>query len=469
MYKGMGIYRPTFMYMLGFSTAQISLVLAVEQLTSFISMDLLDPFQRLLFLQYLVDLQQKIVAQDAAIFQLIQIRQNRRGGKRRRVWVRPWLMRRPLLGHYERLMEELMREDVPAYKNFVRMEPPLFREMLDRLTHKIAKKDTWYRKAIKPGVKLAITLRHLATGDSYPSLMYAFRVAANTISGIVNDVCKAILDEYAEEVIAVPTTPQEWLAIAEQFSTRWNFHHCLGAMDEKHFAIKCPMGAGSLYFNYKKFHSIVLLAVVDADYKFIWVDVGANGGASDSQIFNSSELRECIEDGSINFPPPDTLPNDDEPIEYFIIGDDAFPLRVWMMKPFGRRNCTIEERIFKYRLSRARRVSENAFGIIANRLRVLLTTMQQDPKTVGTIVSACCCLHNLMRIRYPVNQNLVMDREDDNHQLAPGSWRNDADLTDLEPLGRGNRATAAAKRQRGYLKHYYASPAGEVPWQMNMI
>lgn len=118
-----------------------------------------------------------------------------------------------------------------------------------------------------------------------------------------------------------------------------------------------------------------------------------------------------------------------------------------MMKPFGRKNCTIEERIFNYRRSRARRVSENAFGIMANRFRPLLTSMQQDPKTVGTIVSACCCcLHNLMRIRYHVNQNLGMDREE-NNQLARGSWRNDADLTDLEPLGRGNRATATAQRQ----------------------
>ncbi len=59
-------------------------------------------------------------------------------------------------------------------------------------------------------------------------------------------------------------------------------------MDGKHIAIKCPRGGGSLYFNYKKFHSIVLMALVDTDYKFIWIDVGANGSASDAQIFQSS-------------------------------------------------------------------------------------------------------------------------------------------------------------------------------------
>ena len=421
---------------------------------------------QLLLLQaaYLEDM---VAVTNGVVAQVVQGRRNR-VGVRRRFWVRPWIIRRPLLGQYEQLMQELMVEDIPAYKNFVRMEPPMFFELLDRLSPRIQRKDTWFRKAIPAGVQLAVTLRHLASGDGYPSLMYGFRVAKGSISELVREVCQAIVDEYAEEVIDVPSTPEAWFVIANQFSTRWNFHHCLGAIDGKHIAIKCPRIGGSMYYNYKKFHSVVLMALVDADYQFRWIDVGANGGASDAQIFKDSELRECIEDKSIGFPLVDALPNDDKEMEYFIIGDDAFPLRPWLMKPFKRRNLAIGERIFNYRLSRARRVSENAFGILANRFRVLLTTMQQDPKTAELIVTACCCLHNLMRVRYPSIQNAVLDRENDNHQLVPGEWRNDADLTDLEPLT-GNQATVRAKGQRGYLKHYYASPAGSVPWQLNMI
>ncbi len=99
--------------------------------------------------------------------------------------------------------------------------------------------------------------------------MYNFWVAHNTISNVVRDVCQAIIDKYAREVIAAPTTEAEWLEIADRFSSRWNFHNCLGVMDGKHIAIKCPRGGGSLYFNYKKFHSIILMALVDADYMFI--------------------------------------------------------------------------------------------------------------------------------------------------------------------------------------------------------
>ncbi len=171
---------------------------------------------------------------------------------------------------------------------------------------------------------------------------------------------------------AAPTTKAEWLQISDLFSSMWNFHNCLGAMDGKHIAIKCPKGGGSLYINYKKFHSIVLIALVDTDYKFIWIDVGANGSASDAQIFNSSKLSECMESGDIGLPADVPLPNDDRPTPFFIIGDDAFPLRTWLLKPFSWRNMEMDERIFNYQLYRARRVSENAFGIMPNRWRCLL-------------------------------------------------------------------------------------------------
>ena len=107
-------------------------------------------------------------------------------------------------------------------------------------------------------------------------------------------------------------------------------------------------------FNYKGFHSIVLLTLVDADYKFLYVDIGAR--ASDGGVFGETDLKEAFEDGSIGMPEPDPLPNDDKPMPYFIVGDDAFPLKIWLIKPLPHRNITVEERVFNYRLSRARRV-----------------------------------------------------------------------------------------------------------------
>ena len=113
-------------------------------------------------------------------------------------------------------------------------------------------------------------------------MKFIFKVPSNTFSVIVSDVTKAIVEEYAEEVIASPTTTQEWRDIAELFEKRWNIPLAIGALDVKHLAIKKPNKSGSIYLNYKKFCSVVLLASVDADYKFIWIDIGGFGHQSDS-------------------------------------------------------------------------------------------------------------------------------------------------------------------------------------------
>jgi hypothetical protein len=366
-------------------------------------------------------------------------------------------------------MRELQAEDLSSFKNFVRVDPVMFNELVERLSPRIQKNDTWYRMSLVPGLRIAITLRHMASGDSYKSLMYGFRVAHNTISKIVREVTDAIIKEYGEEVMSTPTTAAAWKQIAQKFGMRWNFHNTVGALDGKHVGIKCPKNGGSMYYNYKGFHSIVLMALVDADYKFMWVEAGSNGSASDAQLFNACDLKAAFEDGSIGLPAPDCLPADDRPVPYFIIGDDAFALRTWLMKPFAKRNMNNEERIFNYRLSRARRIVENAFGILANRFGCLLTKMKQSPKTVTDIVLACCCLHNIMRLRYPAAQNCLLDVEDENHHVVPGAWREGVNMHDMQSVAGANQATRAGKAQRLYMKHYYNSPAGSVPWQNNMI
>ena len=96
--------------------------------------------------------------------------------------------------------------------------------------------------------------------------------------------------------------------------------------------------------------------MVGAGYKFRFVDVGANGSCPDSGLFLESELYKGILNENLNIPERAPLPNGTVPIPYFIIGDDAFALRDWMMKPYPLRKMTPQARIFNYRLSRARRV-----------------------------------------------------------------------------------------------------------------
>ena len=105
-------------------------------------------------------------------------------------------------------------------------------------------------------------------------MKFGWRVPSNTISVLVREVCQAIVDEYLDEVMTPASTPEAWREIANQFMTKWNFPHCCGALDGNHVACRCPNSSGSTYYNYKGFYSAVMMALVDADYKFIWADVG---------------------------------------------------------------------------------------------------------------------------------------------------------------------------------------------------
>ena len=87
-------------------------------------------------------------------------------------------------------------------------------------------------------------------------------------------------------------------------------------------------------------------ALVDANNKLMWVDMGINGSSSDVQIFNQSELRAGIIDGTLQVPADEPLPTDDRPMPYFLIGDHAFSLRMWLMKPFSSCMLPNEQRIF---------------------------------------------------------------------------------------------------------------------------
>lgn len=146
-----------------------------------------------------------------------------------------------------------------------------------------------------------------------------------------------------------------------------------------------------------------------------------------------------------------------------------FALRTYLMKPYSKRGMTDTELITNYRISRGRRVVENAFGILASRWQVLHNTLQQNPKVATVAVEAAVCLHNLMRRKYPSLQNVELDREDANHNMVPGEWRRNAPMHELYRARGPNQATTDAKRQREYLKLYFNSPAGAVPWQENMI
>lgn len=149
----------------------------------------------------------------------------------------------------------------------------------------------------------------------------------------------------------MPSCEAEWKIVANDFGQRWNFYNCIGAMDGKHVKIDPPVQSGSLYYNYKECFSVVLLAVVDAQLRFMYVDVGANGRISDSGIWKNCTLKAHLDNNSLKIPEPEPLPNVEKTFPLVLLGDEGFPLSTKVLIPYprdlasGKRN----KRIFNYR------------------------------------------------------------------------------------------------------------------------
>lgn len=252
------------------------------------------------------------------------------------------------------------------------------------------------------------------------------------------------------------------MKIADGFNTRWQFPNCIGAIDGKHIVMQAVPGAGSQYYNYKGTQSIVLMAMVDANYRFTYVDVSCNGRVSDGGVLRDSTLGTAMfgdsDTNMLNVPRPRPLPGRPYPVPFVVVADDAFPLRRNLMKPYPLRNLSGEQQVFNYHLSRARRVVEDVFGIFANRFRVFRSPISLCPSKIETIVLAASALHNY----------LVATSD------TPGEYDNpdvEGEMGGTFPLQQdtnSNHSTLAARDVRDEIADYCVTHR-QVPWQWEKV
>ena len=138
------------------------------------------------------------------------------------------------------------------------------------------------------------------------------------------------------------------------------------------------------------------MAICDTQYKFTLVDIGDTGRQSDGSVYNSSHLGYAIENTLLKIPGPAKLPDSNKQIPFVFVADDAFRLKTHLMKPFPSNNLPLDQRVFNYRLSRARRVIENTFGIVASRFRVLRRPIIASVGKVFLITKAIVALHKFL-------------------------------------------------------------------------
>ena len=161
-----------------------------------------------------------------------------------------------------------------------------FIELTEMIAPIVSKTDTVMRKAICPKQRLVLALRFLATGKSFRSLEYQFRISGKAISDIIDKVFKATVTVLAETYLKFPSCQEDWKNIEKNFKEKWNFPHCIGTVDDKHIEI-IRRGMGSQYYNYKGTNSIVLLVVAGSNYEVTWADVGMNGRISNGGVLTN--------------------------------------------------------------------------------------------------------------------------------------------------------------------------------------
>ncbi|XP_047543348.1 uncharacterized protein LOC125075683 [Vanessa atalanta] len=386
-------------------------------------------------------------AQDlaAAVLLLLVAKRKR---KRTRRWSKDWYLKRPKYTH-ENLLKDLMLTEENDFKNYVRLDLEQFQELLKLVAQLIEKKNTNMREAIPPFQRLSITLRYLATGNTLEDLKFHSAISPQNLSLIIMETCDAII-KVLNKLIKLPQTAEEWKQVAKDFESQWNAPHVIGAKDGKHVDIKKPPGSGSYYYNYKKTFSIVLMAVVNANYEFIMVDIGTNGRVSDGSVLQNTTFGQQLKNNALNIPPPELLPGSFRKLPYFFVGDDAFPMSQNLLKPYIQTGLTKEKRIYNYRISRARRMVESVFGILGTRFGVFQRAFPFDPTKVRKIVLTCCYLHNFLRKSRSYLSPSLMFREDHESAIIHPPSKEVFQLKPLENINKKNSLNIAKQARDNY-------------------
>ncbi|GFG34283.1 hypothetical protein Cfor_00525 [Coptotermes formosanus] len=243
-----------------------------------------------------------------------------------------------------------------------------------------------------------------------------------------------------QPVFMAEKNEEDWLSIADEFNHRTNFPNCIGAVDGKHIRRCKPDGSGSEFFNYKSYFSTVLMALVDADYKFIAIE--------------QSHLYKRLERNELTIPKggPLRLDENGEHVPLVTVGDEGFALSQHVLGPHPHRNLSTAKRISNYRLTTARRTVECAFGILCNKWRVFHRAFVLHPDFADIVVKACCVLHSYVQPRDGVRF------EDTPHECP---------LENIESFG--TRSTARGTGVREYFTKYFICSQGCLPWQYGKV
>lgn len=213
------------------------------------------------------------------------------------------------------------------------------------------------------------------------------------------------------------------------------------------------------------------MAIANANYELILADFGTNGRISDGGVLNNTKFYEKLQNQQLKIPQGEKLTNTNRILPYVFVGDDAFSLEPHLLKPFPQANLNTEKKIFNYRLSRARRIIENVFGILAARFRIFHTEINVRIDRIEKIVMACCALHNFLRKKCPQSYTPPehLDSENtENNLLTQGLRTSSEDMIGLERTTSSRNSKQLAKDIRIQFMDYFNNE-GAVSWQNKVV
>ncbi len=279
------------------------------------------------------------------------------------------------------------------FKDNFRVERSTFFEIINQTRPYLSKSDTNYRAAVPVEKRVACALYALGSTSELRTISNLFGLGVSTTSNIIHEFCSVLIDFYFYGLIRFPITDAEIQETINDYLMQFGYPLCLGSLDGTHIPIKPPIGDEPDYYNYKKYHSVIMLATVNCKLMFTYVNVGAPGRCNDSSVYSRSTLYDVIQNPIYK---NDSITMNNVKIHSHLIADSASALNSTLMKPFAERpNMSRKEATFNYRLRRARSSVERAFGIMKNRFRCVHRKMEYDLNNSINIIKAITILHNL--------------------------------------------------------------------------
>ncbi|XP_043213620.1 protein ANTAGONIST OF LIKE HETEROCHROMATIN PROTEIN 1-like [Amphibalanus amphitrite] len=312
---------------------------------------------------------------------------------------RRWMLPRLRKHWFEREVMQVWEDD--RWRENFRMTKTSFLKLVDLVRYKMEPKPTAVREPIPLEKRVAMALYNLASNMEYRVTANQFGSHKTTVRKHLLGFCSAVVECMAD-YIQLPSAA-EAIEIARRWEAKWSFPQAYGAIDGTHIPITAPSDGFRDYVNRKGWPSIQLQAVCDDRYLFRNINCGAPGSSHDAGILAASPLQ----DHSPRLPKEPRM-IEGVPVPLCLLGDPAYPLQPWLMKPYAlslasaqsrgltdeQQQLEAERESFNVYHSAGRMAIECAFGRLKGRWRKLQKRIEVDVDKVPLIVSTCCILHN---------------------------------------------------------------------------